>query len=164
MMRRRTRSTLPRPTTLFRSHTSELQSPQNLVCRLLLDWNSDVRSEEHTSELQSPQNLVCRLLLEKGREDRKSTRLNSSHLRISYAVFCLKKCFRCRGCAPWASHNFRAWAARLAPAPATALPTGRRGWRRTHFWPRSFQLNSVFFKRGGTPKNRRYSPPSRSAG
>src|SRR6202521_2072567 len=27
----------------------------------------------------------------KGLEDRKSTRLNSSHLRISYAVFCLKK-------------------------------------------------------------------------
>src|SRR2546426_1582066 len=37
------------------------------------------RSEEHTSELQSPCN------------DRKSTRLNSSHLVISYAVFCLKK-------------------------------------------------------------------------
>src|SRR6202521_4892126 len=45
-----------------------------------------LRSEEHTSELQSPQNLVCRLAC-----DRKSTRLNSSHLRISYAVFCLKK-------------------------------------------------------------------------
>src|ERR1022692_4208915 len=44
------------------------------------------RSEEHTSELQSPCNLVYRLLL-----DRKSTRLNSSHLVISYAVFCLKK-------------------------------------------------------------------------
>src|SRR5436305_9668805 len=26
-----------------------------------------------------------------GRKDRKSTRLNSSHVRISYAVFCLKK-------------------------------------------------------------------------
>src|SRR3989442_4991992 len=26
-----------------------------------------------------------------GRQDRKSTRLNSSHVRISYAVFCLKK-------------------------------------------------------------------------
>src|SRR5436309_7865293 len=26
-----------------------------------------------------------------GREDRKSTRLNSSHVKISYAVFCLKK-------------------------------------------------------------------------
>src|SRR5574337_1668967 len=38
----------------FRSeeHTSELQSPLNLVCRLLLG------SEEHTSELQSPLNLV----------------------------------------------------------------------------------------------------------
>src|SRR2546426_8813798 len=43
------------------------------------------RSEEHTSELQSPCNLVCRII------DRKSTRLNSSHLVISYAVFCLKK-------------------------------------------------------------------------
>src|ERR1022692_4070341 len=45
-----------------------------------------LRSEEHTSELQSPCNLVCLLCL-----DRKSTRLNSSHLVISYAVFCLKK-------------------------------------------------------------------------
>src|SRR3989339_2209444 len=46
-----------------------------------------LRSEEHTSELQSLTNLVCRLLLEK----KKSTRLNSSHCRISYAVFCLKR-------------------------------------------------------------------------
>src|SRR5690554_7750917 len=30
-------------------------------------------------------------LLEEGAVDRKSTRLNSSHVRISYAVFCLKK-------------------------------------------------------------------------
>src|SRR2546425_7117296 len=49
------------------------------------------RSEEHTSELQSLAYLVCRLLLEKKKQrDRKSTRLNSSHLVISYAVFCLK--------------------------------------------------------------------------
>src|SRR2546426_3582964 len=41
-------------------HTSELQSPCNLVCRLLL-------AKKHTSELQSPCNLVCRLLLEKKR-------------------------------------------------------------------------------------------------
>src|ERR1039457_1442758 len=47
-----------------------------------------IRSEEHTSELQSPCNLVCRVLF---RSDRKSTRLNSSHLVISYAVFFLKK-------------------------------------------------------------------------
>src|SRR5262245_21588657 len=33
------------------------------------------------------------------RQDRKSTRLNSSHLGISYAVFCLKKKKeRCKGC------------------------------------------------------------------
>src|SRR5260221_8640030 len=67
--------------------------------RCLSDWSSDVcssdRSEEHTSELQSLRHLVCRLLL--GVQtcalpiDRKSTRLNSSHLGISYAVFCLKK-------------------------------------------------------------------------
>src|SRR4051795_942629 len=45
-----------------------------------------IRSEEHTSELQSHSHIVCRLLL-----DQKSTRLNSSHTLISYAVFCLKK-------------------------------------------------------------------------
>src|SRR3954463_16830201 len=44
-----------------------------------------IRSEEHTSELQSHDNLLCRII------DRKSTRLNSSHTIISYAVFCLKK-------------------------------------------------------------------------
>src|SRR5256885_5110380 len=55
------------------------------------------RSEEHTSELQSPCNLVCRLLLEKKkadrcctqrisskRLDRNSTRLNSTHTHISH--------------------------------------------------------------------------------
>src|SRR3954449_6858056 len=52
-------------TTLFRSHTSELQSHSHLVCRLL-EFRR-VRSEEHTSELQSHSHLVCRLLLEKKR-------------------------------------------------------------------------------------------------
>src|SRR2546430_7525212 len=33
-------------------------------------------------------------------QDRKSTRLNSSHSQISYAVFCLKKKSERRGCAP----------------------------------------------------------------
>src|SRR5256885_1430088 len=32
---------------------------------LISDYGNPVRSEEHTSELQSPCNLVCRLLLEK---------------------------------------------------------------------------------------------------
>src|SRR5690606_39884825 len=34
---------------------------------------------------------ACRPTLDLGVEDRKSTRLNSSHVKISYAVFCLKK-------------------------------------------------------------------------
>src|ERR1039457_6980122 len=68
MIRRPPRSTLFPYTTLFRSeHTSELQSPCNLVCRLL-EFRRVLRSEEHTSELQSPCNLVCRLLIEKKQE------------------------------------------------------------------------------------------------
>src|SRR2546421_2173577 len=54
------------------------------------DWSSDVCSSD-LSELQSRSDLVCRLLLVTGvQTDRKSTRLNSSHDQISYAVFCLK--------------------------------------------------------------------------
>src|SRR3970040_3156704 len=44
-------------------HTSELQSPMYLVCRLLLE-KKKCRAEEHTSELQSPMYLACRLLLD----------------------------------------------------------------------------------------------------
>src|SRR5690606_40455833 len=42
---------------------------------------------------------VIAMIGERGREvlDRKSTRLNSSHVKISYAVFCLKKKNRLRG-------------------------------------------------------------------
>src|SRR3954462_3684964 len=65
MIRRPPRSTLFPYTTLFRSHTSELQSHDNLVCRLLLGVQTCARSEEHTSELQPHDNFVCRLLLEK---------------------------------------------------------------------------------------------------
>src|SRR6266511_4340173 len=182
MIRRPPRSTLFPYTTLFRSP----QPPNREWERRAVQGgaHSDPRSEEHTSELQSRENLVCRLLLEKKkrveaapselqwqachgdlhgsnthrqpdcslfffdfdscvmgyaayyisffflmirrpprstlfpyttlfrsprspasstrrggprrgttprRSDRKSTRLNSSHVKISYAVFCLKK-------------------------------------------------------------------------
>src|SRR2546426_4818283 len=49
-------------------HTSELQSPCNLVCRLLLE------KKKQNYELQRPCNLLCRLLLEKN--------LASKHDRI----------------------------------------------------------------------------------
>src|SRR5256885_5394004 len=51
--------------------------------------NFDLRSEEHTSELQSPCNLVCRLLLEKKkRASRRSSsfRYTELHSRISDAI------------------------------------------------------------------------------
>src|SRR2546426_2675642 len=43
-------------------------------CRLCHEatWQAVTRSEEHTSELQSPCNLVCRLLLEKKKKNRRS--------------------------------------------------------------------------------------------
>src|SRR5256885_5961643 len=42
----------------------------------LADDAADARSEEHTSELQSPCNIVCRLLLEKKKKKRKCTRVH----------------------------------------------------------------------------------------
>src|SRR5215475_13790089 len=63
MIRRPPRSTLFPYTTLFRSLRASLREcgPGRAHARL----GGDRRSEEHTSELQSRENLVCRLLLEK---------------------------------------------------------------------------------------------------
>src|SRR6478735_11895232 len=67
MIRRPPRSTLFPYTTLFRSPTAAWPpvpggpSPPR----------RSARSEEHTSELQSPCNLVCRLLLEKKKKNKK---------------------------------------------------------------------------------------------
>src|SRR5204863_5921486 len=50
--------------------------------------------------------------------DRKSTRLNSSHVEISYAVFCLKKKKKCVGTLTKCSYNdhLQLWRARLSTA------------------------------------------------
>src|SRR5256885_11139822 len=71
MIRRPPRSTLFPYTTLFRS--------------------GRVSGSEDVSHFLDPRN-ICRKKAQKAQKgDRKSTRLNSSHLVISYAVFCLKK-------------------------------------------------------------------------
>src|SRR5256885_8734146 len=68
MIRRPPRSTLFPSTTLFRS-TSTACAPTCLRSKALPSSQlCNRRSEEHTSELQSPCNLVCRLLLEKKRQ------------------------------------------------------------------------------------------------
>src|SRR5256885_13058436 len=65
MIRRPPRSTLFPYTTLFRSaRMKELDAPLGGEMSGHIFFK-ERRSEEHTSELQSPCNLVCRLLLEK---------------------------------------------------------------------------------------------------
>src|SRR3712207_7553977 len=90
MIRRPPRSTLFPYTTLFRSQvadggvgTAGRRHPdrlarQPLEVAVLADVHQGVRPERRA---QPPVR----------RQDRKSTRLNSSHANISYAVFCLKK-------------------------------------------------------------------------
>src|SRR2546429_5790864 len=86
MIRRPPRSTLFPYTTLFRSQRRArrgiLDHPTALPARL-----EPVGEAEHVHQ---PVEHV-RLELGAGGADRKSTRLNSSHGYISYAVFCLKK-------------------------------------------------------------------------
>src|SRR5256885_13039729 len=68
MIRRPPRSTLFPYTTLFRSVLREARADARRPAGLLhgqLAGPGRERSEEHTSELQSPCNIVCRLLLEK---------------------------------------------------------------------------------------------------
>src|SRR3712207_7793802 len=79
MIRRPPRSTLFPYTTLFRSVIPEAPSTDQM--RHLHDY-ANAFVERHFDKLDS---LIEQLA------DRKSTRLNSSHANISYAVFCLKK-------------------------------------------------------------------------
>src|SRR4051794_41706565 len=68
MIRRPPRSTLFPYTTLFRSESGQRgrqhDAEDDLPARRA-EGERGLRSEEHTSELQSPVHLVCRLLLEK---------------------------------------------------------------------------------------------------
>src|SRR3712207_7441540 len=94
MIRRPPRSTLFPYTTLFRSSLGrgEPYSPNDLegkFCELrhhgVLGGSQERLKCEMRHSTRGP--ILARLR----REDRKSTRLNSSHANISYAVFCLKK-------------------------------------------------------------------------
>src|SRR3712207_8271464 len=89
MIRRPPRSTLFPYTTLFRS--TEINHDGTTVS--LADFGVDIKSRVFTSSVDWTVN--DRLSFSGGYnyhwQDRKSTRLNSSHANISYAVFCLKK-------------------------------------------------------------------------
>src|SRR2546430_9017871 len=90
MIRRPPRSTLFPYTTLFRSEEGDevvdrlrqiagIAVLQDVFCTVALGQRFLVRSQNE------------RQMSKRRRQDRKSTRLNSSHSQISYAVFCLKK-------------------------------------------------------------------------
>src|SRR3712207_8260510 len=98
MIRRPPRSTLFPYTTLFRSigvmgslHMDRLRGDQTDIT---IDQDT-VRSTSHNPEAWN-YNMSATLYADYridslGKIDRKSTRLNSSHANISYAVFCLKQ-------------------------------------------------------------------------
>src|SRR3712207_7783023 len=85
MIRRPPRSTLFPYTTLFRSSTSHLGIEVSAPPLNVSLPHTEVRVPTVWGPLEVPPPDMWRLL------DRKSTRLNSSHANISYAVFCLKK-------------------------------------------------------------------------
>src|SRR5256885_6424660 len=89
MIRRPPRSTLFPYTTLFRSrrlaarhHSHRRQHARHLRARAVSDAQVELRDGARAGGA---------VLGGAAARDRKSTRLNSSHLVISYAVFCLKK-------------------------------------------------------------------------
>src|SRR2546430_3236773 len=93
MIRRPPRSTLFPYTTLFRSHLAihstsnskqdvDFENPEKSE-RIFHVTRSSLAEAEVGQRLWDVQSLTV--------PDRKSTRLNSSHSQISYAVFCLKK-------------------------------------------------------------------------
>src|SRR3712207_8989100 len=100
MIRRPPRSTLFPYTTLFRSPSSCTTGAARSACLFEASQQLGTYAEhdqqrdraEHQAEL-GPQSQIggMRGVPDKVRVDRKSTRLNSSHANISYAVFCLKK-------------------------------------------------------------------------
>src|SRR3712207_8359237 len=98
MIRRPPRSTLFPYTTLFRSGDHAHHQPQHTGgVRTAVDQVTDedhparfvVRADRPTMIITGDH--IAKVAEQRLQLDRKSTRLNSSHANISYAVFCLKK-------------------------------------------------------------------------
>src|SRR3712207_7412812 len=85
MIRRPPRSTLFPYTTLFRSEPGE---------QAVAEHDGSRRGERRAARDADQRRVgerIAEQALQQSARDRKSTRLNSSHANISYAVFCLKK-------------------------------------------------------------------------
>src|SRR3712207_8670474 len=90
MIRRPPRSTLFPYTTLFRSRTTDVTGVVTLPEGTEMVMPGDNVTMDVTLIVPIAMEEKLRFAIREG-GDRKSTRLNSSHANISYAVFCLKK-------------------------------------------------------------------------
>src|SRR5256884_4881750 len=98
MIRRPPRSTLFPYTTLFRSIGSAREVARRCEYDPAFQWltgleevNYHTLADFRVGKQKELDELFTQVLAALSKEDRKSTRLNSSHGYISYAVFCLKK-------------------------------------------------------------------------
>src|SRR3712207_8611660 len=93
MIRRPPRSTLFPYTTLFRSCRQQMDFvPDTVRQRVFEHENADViAANAALAAERDAAEAKAKARTQKAAADRKSTRLNSSHANISYAVFCLKK-------------------------------------------------------------------------
>src|SRR5258705_7561024 len=97
MIRRPPRSTLFPYTTLFRSRRRESSARRSPAQHTRVDSRPVLppyMAADESSQPRAPPRGACirrHVWRKHGARDRKSTRLNSSHLGISHAVFCLKK-------------------------------------------------------------------------
>src|SRR5256885_5797775 len=91
MIRRPPRSTLFPYTTLFRSSNNVSTQNLHIVLMLIVTCSLPLPGGKHMIQLMSQIARRVGSSQSDCAQDRKSTRLNSSHLVISYAVFCLKK-------------------------------------------------------------------------
>src|SRR5690554_7754915 len=79
----------------LKNNYDSLEEFFNISMKILYKWLNR-RSQRRSMNWDKFNEIVgwygiCRPRITEKSEDRKSTRLNSSHVRISYAVFCLKK-------------------------------------------------------------------------
>src|SRR3712207_8734139 len=89
MIRRPPRSTLFPYTTLFRSGQASIN--EEFVSSLKSEGFKNIVRLGGKDRFETNSSIIKFMNVKKHTPDRKSTRLNSSHANISYAVFCLKK-------------------------------------------------------------------------